>query len=106
MPNPDRGHHLLDFVTSGENPEGLARAGGLPPTLASVCAEANVLVEYRWYPNQLVALENAQPRLRITDWSRVQSIMGDDLQLALFDEMTAADAIAKAPQAIAAALGH
>ena len=105
-PNPDGGRSFLDFVTSAENQERLALEVGLPPTRASVYTDADVVAQYRWYPNQLAALENAQPRPRITDWSRVESIMGDYLQLALLDEMTAADAIAEAHQAIAAALGN
>ena len=75
---------------------------GLPPTRASVYTDEDVVARYRWYPNQLAALENAQPRPRVTDWSRIEAIMGDYLQLALLDEMTAEEAIAEAHDAIAA----
>ena len=103
-PNPDGGRAFIDFVTSADNQERLALEVGLPPTRASVYTDDDVVARYRWYPAQLDALENAQPRPRITDWSRVESILGDYLQLALLDEMTAEEAIAEAHAAISDAL--
>ena len=103
-PNPEGGRAFIDFVTNAENQERLALEAGLPPTRASVYTDPDVVAQYRWYPDQLEALENAQPRPRITDWSRVESILGDYLQLALLDEMTAEEAIAEAHAAIADAL--
>ena len=100
--NPEGGRAFIDFVTGAESQERLALEVGLPPTRASVYTDEDVVARYRWYPNQLAALENAQPRPRVTDWSRIEAIMGDYLQLALLDEMTAEEAIAEAHDAIAA----
>ena len=105
-PNPEGGRAFIDFVTNADNQERLALDVGLPPTRASVYTDEDVVAQYRWYPNQLAALENAQPRPRIADWSRIESIMGDYLQLALLDEMTPEEAIAEAHADIAEALGR
>jgi multiple sugar transport system substrate-binding protein len=105
-PNPEGGRDFIDFVTGAENQERLALEVGLPPTRASVYTDEDVVAQYRWYPAQLEALRNAQPRPRIVDWSRVESIMGDYLQLALLEEMTPEEAIAEAHAEIAAALAE
>jgi multiple sugar transport system substrate-binding protein len=105
-PNPEGGRDFIDFVTDAENQERLALEVGLPPTRASVYTDEDVVAQYRWYPAQLEALRNAQPRPRIVDWSRVESIMGDYLQLALLEEMTPEEAIAEAHAEIAAALAE
>jgi multiple sugar transport system substrate-binding protein len=105
-PNPQGGRDFIDFVTNAENQERLALEVGLPPTRAAVYTDEDVVAQYRWYPAQLEALRNAQPRPRITEWSRVESIMGDYLQLALLGEMTPEEAIGEAHAAIAEALAE
>ena len=96
---------FLAFATAPEQQRALALEIGLPPTRAAVYADADVVAAYRWYPAQLDALQNAQPRPRITGWSEVEAILGDYLQLALIGELTAADAVAEAHSRIAGALG-
>ena len=78
---------FIDFVTSTENQKRLALDLGLPPTRASVYTDADVVSKYRWYPAQLEALENGQARPRIKAWKKVESVMGDYLQLALVGQM-------------------
>lgn len=95
---------FIDHLTSAEVQKRLALEVGTPPTRASVYEDAEVVEKYRWYPAQLEALQNAQPRPRITQWSRVETILGDYLQLALIDEMDAPEALAEANAKIDRAL--
>lgn len=104
-PNPEVGRDFIDFVTSAENQKLLALETGIPPTRASVYEDPEVVETYRWYPNQLEALKNAQPRPRITEWSRVEAILGDYLQLALIGEMAPEAALKEAHAEIERALG-
>src|SRR6056297_2373215 len=87
-PNPERGRAFIDFITSVEFQKKLALEIGQPPTRSSVYTDADVVGKYRWYPNQLAALQNAKPRPRIQQWNRVETILGDYLQLALIGELS------------------
>ncbi|WP_420347252.1 ABC transporter substrate-binding protein [Pelagibius sp.] len=102
--NPERARDFIDFLTSPEMQKTLALEVGIPPTRASVYKDAEVIDRYRWYPAQVEALQNAQPRPRITQWSRVEAILGDYLQLALIGEMEPKDALEEANGKIARAL--
>ena len=104
--NKDRARDFIDFLTSPEMQKTLALEVGTPPTRASVYKDADVVAKYRWYPNQVAALMNAQPRPRITQWSKVETILGDYLQLALIGQMEPKDALAEANGKIARALSH
>ncbi len=103
-PNAKRGRDFIDFITSAEIQKMLALEIGTPPTRSSVYGDAEVVAKYRWYPSQLKALMNAQPRPRITEWSKVENILGDYLQLALIGDMTSKDALVEANARIARAL--
>ena len=105
-PNPERGRAFIDFITSADFQKKLALEIGQPPTRKSVYTDEDVVAKYRWYPNQLAALENARPRPRITQWSQVETILGDYLQLALIGELSPADALAEADAQIAKALAR
>ncbi len=105
-PNAERGRDFIDFVTAPENQKLLALEVGTPPTRASVYEDADVVAKYRWYPAQLDALNNANPRPRITQWSQVEQILGDYLQLALIGEMEAREALAEANQQVDRALSR
>lgn len=105
-PNPERGRAFIDFITSAEFQKQLALEIGQPPTRASVYNDADVVAKYRWYPNQLAALENATPRPRIMQWSRVETILGDYLQLALIGELSPEVALEEADAQIAKALSR
>jgi multiple sugar transport system substrate-binding protein len=98
------GRAFIDFVTSAEFQKKLALDIGQPPTRASVYKDADVVAKYRWYPNQLAALEKATPRPRITQWSKVETILGDYLQLALIGELSPEDALAEANMQVKRAL--
>lgn len=95
---------FIDHLTSAKMQKKLALEVGTPPTRASVYQDDEVVNKYRWYPAQLEALRNAQPRPRITDWSRVETIVGDYLQLAMIGEMTPKAALEEANARIARAL--
>ena len=105
-PNPERGRAFIDFVTSAKFQKKLALEIGQPPTRASVYNDADVVAKYRWYPNQLAALERATPRPRITQWSKVETILGDYLQLALIGELSPEIALEEADVQIAKALSR
>ena len=102
--NPERARDFIDFLTTAEMQKTLALEVGTPPTRSSVYADPEVVGTYRWYPAQVEALQNAQPRPRITQWSRVETILGDYLQLALIGEMEPQEALADANDKIARAL--
>ncbi|WP_299435851.1 extracellular solute-binding protein [uncultured Rhodospira sp.] len=105
-PNPERGKDFIAFLTSPEVQKVLALEVGTPPTRASVYRDAEVVDAYRWYPAQVAALNNAQPRARITQWAEVETILGDFLQLALIGEMEPKAALEGANQRIARALAR
>lgn len=102
--NPERGRDFIDFVTSPEFQKRLSLEFGTPPTRASVYRDAEVVAKYRWYPAQVEALQNAQPRPRINEWSKVEAILGDYLQLALIGAMEPQAALLDANAKIARAL--
>jgi multiple sugar transport system substrate-binding protein len=91
---------FLDFLTSAQVQKKLALETGLPPTRRSVYIDKDVVARYRWYPDQLQALENAMPRPRITQWSQVESILGDYLQLALTGALSPESALKEAHERI------
>lgn len=105
-PNSDLGRDFIDFVTSAENQRLLALEMGTPPTRASVYQDTDVVAKYRWYPAQFAALQNARPRPRITQWSKVETTLGDYLQLALVGEMSPKAALEEANDRIARILSR
>jgi len=105
-PNPERGRAFIDFITSVEFQKKLALEIGQPPTRSSVYTDADVVGKYRWYPNQLAALQNAKPRPRIQQWNRVETILGDYLQLALIGELSPEVALEEAHAQIDKALSR
>lgn len=105
-PHPEQGRAFIDFVTSADFQKRLALEIGQPPTRTSVYADPEVVAKYRWYPNQLAALEVAKPRPRIKQWNRVETILGDYLQLALIGELSPEVALDEANAQIAKALSR
>jgi multiple sugar transport system substrate-binding protein len=102
--NKQMARKFIDHLTSAKMQKRLALEVGTPPTRASVYEDDQVVDKYRWYPAQLAALQNAQPRPRITEWSRVETILGDYLQLAMIGEMAPKAALAEANARIARTL--
>ncbi|MEQ9608469.1 MAG: extracellular solute-binding protein, partial [Kiloniellaceae bacterium] len=102
--NREGARDFIDFLTSPAMQKKLALEVGTPPTRASVYEDAEVVGKYRWYPAQVEALQNAQPRPRITQWAKVETILGDYLQLALIGELAPQDALLEANDKIARAL--
>jgi multiple sugar transport system substrate-binding protein len=102
--NKQLARKFIDHLTSAKMQKQLALEVGTPPTRASVYQDDQVVDKYRWYPAQLAALENAQPRPRITEWSRVETILGDYLQLAMIGEMAPEAALEEANARIARTL--
>lgn len=103
-PNPDLAADFLEFVGSEEVQRRLVLEVGLPPTIESVYNDPEVVEMFRWYPVQLEALQNARPRPRIPEWSQIESILGDYLQLALIGQLSAEEAVAEAHSRIEGAL--
>ncbi len=103
---PDTARDFIDFLTSPAMQKHLALEVGTPPTRASVYADQEVISAYRWYPAQVAALQEAQPRPRTAAWSKIEAIMGDYLQLALIGELAPKDALAEANERIARALAR
>ena len=101
---PDTARDFIDFLTAPEMQKRLALEVGTPPTRASVYADPEVISAYRWYPAQVAALQEAQPRPRTSAWSKIEAIMGDYLQLALIGEMSPGDALAEANERVSRAL--
>ena len=101
---PDTARDFIDFLTAPDMQKRLALEVGTPPTRASVYADPEVISAYRWYPAQVAALQEAQPRPRTSAWSKIEAIMGDYLQLALIGEMSPEDAMAEANERVSRAL--
>ncbi len=96
---------FLEFVTSAEVQKLLTLQVGHAPTRKSVLTDPEVVAKYRWFPNQLAALEAAVPRPRVLVWSEIEGILGEYLQLALIGELSPEEAIGEATQRIAEVLG-
>jgi len=105
-PNAARALDFIRFATSPEQQKRMAIETGNPPALAPLYADADLVRAYRWYPAQAEALELAQPRPRITQWNRVEAILGEHLQLALIGQMQPREALAEANRQIARALAR
>jgi multiple sugar transport system substrate-binding protein len=105
-PNAARALDFIRFVVSAENQKRIALETGNPPTLAALYRDAELVARFRWYPAQLEALEAAQPRPRITQWNRVEAILGEQLQIALVGQASARDALAEANRQIARVLAR
>ena len=103
-PNKERAADFIRFVTSPENQKLIAMETGNPPTLAALFTDKDLVAKYRWYPAQLEALNLAQARPRITQWARVETILGDYLQLALIGQMPPKQALSEANAQIERAL--
>ena len=101
---PDTARDFIDVLTAPDMQKRLALEVGTPPTRASVYADPEVISAYRWYPAQVAALQEAQPRPRTSAWSKIEAIMGDYLQLALIGEMSPGDALAEANERVSRAL--
>ena len=102
--NAAAARQFMDFITSKESQKTLALELGLPPTRSSVYTDAEVVAKYRWYPQQLTALENGKPRPRIKKWKQVETVLGDYLQLSLVGQMPAEQALKMAAKDIKRAL--
>ena len=105
-PNKARAADFIRFVTSPENQKLIALETGNPPTLAALFNDKDLVAKYRWYPAQLEALNVAQARPRISQWARVETILGDYLQLALIGQMQPKQALSEANAQIARALSR
>jgi multiple sugar transport system substrate-binding protein len=105
-PNKARAADFIRFVTSPENQKLIALETGNPPTLAALFNDKDLVAKYRWYPAQLEALNLAQARPRITQWARVETILGDYLQLALIGQMQPQQALTEANAQITRALAR
>lgn len=105
-PNKQRAADFIRFVTSPENQKLIALETGNPPTLAALFNDKDLVAKYRWYPAQLEALNVAQARPRITQWARVETILGDYLQLALIGQMEPKQALGEANAQITRALAR
>ena len=103
-PNKQRAADFIRFVTSPENQKLIAMETGNPPTLSALFTDKDLVAKYRWYPAQLEALNLAQARPRITQWARVETILGDYLQLALIGQMPPKQALSEANAQIERAL--
>ena len=90
---------FLAYLTSPATQTQLATLG-IPPTRRSVFADPALVRQYRWYPDQLKALEAGRARPRVKDWQQIEAILGDSLQLALTGQLAPDVALRQAAQKI------
>ncbi|MGF6478866.1 ABC transporter substrate-binding protein [Paraburkholderia sp. JPY419] len=90
---------FLAYLTSSATQTQLAVLG-IPPTRKSVFVNPTLVRQYRWYPDQLKALEAGRARPRVRDWQQIEAILGDALQLALTGQATPDAALHQAAQKI------
>ncbi|AJP56981.1 sugar ABC transporter substrate-binding protein [Pandoraea vervacti] len=93
-------HAFLAYLSSHETQTRLA-AMGIPPTRKSVFEDPALVKQFRWYPDQLKALEAGRARPRVKNWEQIESLLGDSLQLALIGQLTPEVALRQASQKIA-----
>lgn len=105
-PNAARALDFIRFVVSPENQKRIAIETGNPPTLAALYADTDLVRQFRWYPAQLQALENAVARPRIAQWNRVEAILGEHLQMALVGQAQPREALAEANREIQRAIAR
>lgn len=105
-PNAARAADFIRFVVSAENQKRIAIETGNPPTLAALYNDPDLVARFRWFPAQLAALEAAQPRPRITQWNRVEAILGEQLQMALIGQASSRDALMEANRQVQRALAR
>ncbi|RQS14737.1 ABC transporter substrate-binding protein [Burkholderia sp. Bp9002] len=102
-PHAKLAQDFLAYLTSRDTQSRLA-ALGIPPTRKSVFEDPALVRQYRWYPDQLKALEAGRARPRVKDWQQIESILGDQLQLALTGQAAPDAALRQARQKIAQAM--
>jgi multiple sugar transport system substrate-binding protein len=105
-PNAARALDFIRFATSAAAQKRMALETGNPPALAPLYADADLVAAYRWYPAQAEALATAQARPRIAQWNRVETILGEHLQMALIGQMQPREALLEANRQIARALAR
>jgi multiple sugar transport system substrate-binding protein len=105
-PNAARALDFIRFATSVAQQKRMALETGNPPALAPLYTDAELVRAFRWYPAQAEALAVAVPRPRITQWNRVEAILGEQLQLALIGQVPPREALAEANRQIARALAR
>jgi len=91
---------FLTFVTSPEIQKMAAIEVGNPPTLASLYTDPLLVSMYRWYPDQLEALQNGVARPRTPLWSRIEDTLAGYLHEALVGIRSPEEAMEAAHQAI------
>jgi len=98
--NKEAAFEFLRFVTSPRIQQLKTMHVGNPPTLESLYRHPDILGRFRWYPEQLKALESGIPRPRIGVWSEVEDILGGFMHEALVGIRTPEDAMKAAHAAI------
>ncbi len=91
---------FLQFATSYETQEKMARQFGNPPTRDKVYQVASLAEKYPWYPAQLEALKSGVARTRTTKWKEIEDQLGTALQFALIGDWTAEKALSEAEKGI------
>lgn len=94
---------FLAYLTSRETQTRLAGMG-IPPTRKSVFEDPALVKQFRWYPDQLKALEAGRARPRVKNWEQIESLLGDALQLVLTGQLAPEAALRQASQKIAPVL--
>ncbi|MDE1179292.1 ABC transporter substrate-binding protein [Paraburkholderia sp.] len=102
-PHAKLAQDFLAYLTARDTQTRLAVIG-IPPTRKSVFQDPQLVQRFRWYPDQLKALEMGRPRPRVKDWQEVESILGDYLQLALTHQLEPDAALTQASQKISKSL--
>jgi multiple sugar transport system substrate-binding protein len=102
-PHATLAQEFLTFLTTRDTQTRLA-AMGIPPTRKSVFEDPALVQQFRWYPDQLKALEAGRARPRVKDWQQIESILGDALQLVLTGQLAPDAALHQAAQKITPAM--
>ena len=101
-PHAPLAQEFLAYLSARDTQTRLA-AMGIPPTRKSVFEDPALVQQFRWYPDQLKALEAGRARPRVKDWQQIEAILGDALQLALTGQAAPDAALHQAAQKIAQA---
>lgn len=102
-PHAPLAQEFLTYLTARDTQTRLA-VMGIPPTRKSVFEDPALVQQFRWYPDQLKALEAGRARPRVKDWQQIESILGDALQLVLTGQLAPDAALLQAAQKITPAM--
>jgi len=103
--NKDLALEFILFTLSKEMQKKIALEAGVPPTIADLYKDPDLVKKYPWYPVQLEALMTAKMRPRVPVWKKIEDILATYIHAALIGELSPEEALKKAQEELTKLLG-